>query len=605
MNILRWKRKSKKKIKFKTLILIIFSLIMTTFAWFAYSKVLRPTLNIHIASWDMEYYIGTDKKTNPISVGIPTLYPAMDEYVVTIDIFNNGDTLVDIEYQVQSITIAGTTYEIVPEGRTNTSDDYIALATSVSETVVTNNETTDETTEETEDETATETIEENTDETTDETTTETATKKIYKNVITNDITRFPFTIEIEHSAQVEEASEDSYGNIIPGEGYLKITVNWIGDNNELDSEWGYKVGEYFANNENATSAMSIVLSIDSYQADPDGETIVETLPSTSETKPYLPTGFSRVVGTNLDTGLVIKDTSGNEYVWVEVPKSASIYTNAGLSITTFSDDEYASIETDLKNYAADYTTREDEHSDYRAIGLNEADYLTYKKNMLKSIYQNGGFYIGRYETGIEGEYRTKATATNPTQTPVIKANVYPYNYITCYQAHALAIGMNSGDYTSSLMFGLQWDLTMKYLETKSISKGILENDSTSKEIFKTDSTSWGNYANTAFNLLNKNALYTTTNVWSAEPELPYEKESGTQLLIGSGGNSTFCKQNIYDLAGNLTEWTYNIIYKQDTDTYIGGNGGDYQVDGTNAATYCGTYDSTVGVRYVGFRVTIY
>lgn len=34
---------------------------------------------------------------------------------------------------------------------------------------------------------------------------------------------------------------------------------------------------------------------------------------------YLPTGFSKVKGTSLETGLTIQDSKGNQYVWVEVP----------------------------------------------------------------------------------------------------------------------------------------------------------------------------------------------------------------------------------------------------------------------------------------------
>ena len=68
MNIFRWKRKSKKKIKFKKVILFIFSLIMTTFAWFAYSRVINTSLNIHMAAWDMEYSINGVEKTNPIGI---------------------------------------------------------------------------------------------------------------------------------------------------------------------------------------------------------------------------------------------------------------------------------------------------------------------------------------------------------------------------------------------------------------------------------------------------------------------------------------------------------------------------------------------------------
>ena len=38
--------------------------------------------------------------------------------------------------------------------------------------------------------------------------------------------------------------------------------------------------------------------------------------TTATTTPYLPTGFSKVVGTSLSTGLVIQDSTGNQYVWV-------------------------------------------------------------------------------------------------------------------------------------------------------------------------------------------------------------------------------------------------------------------------------------------------
>ena len=45
-----------------------------------------------------------------------------------------------------------------------------------------------------------------------------------------------------------------------------------------------------------------------------------------ETEPYLPSDdFHYDTSTSVDTGLVIKDVNGNEYVWVVVPKS--LYNN--------------------------------------------------------------------------------------------------------------------------------------------------------------------------------------------------------------------------------------------------------------------------------------
>lgn len=575
MNILRWNRKSNKKIRPKTLLLFIFSLIMTTFAWFAYSKVLEPTLNIHMASWDMTYEIAGQPTANPISIEIPILYPTMDQETIIVDIFNNGETDVDIDYQVKSLTVAGIEYKGVAEGKTTTETNYITIAPSVLETV----------------------------QTTDVTTGETISTEIFKGAVTNDITRLPFTIDIEHSAQVEAATEDLYGGEdTPGEGYLKVIVNWIGDNDKLDSEWGYKVGEYLASQEEGTPAMTIVLSIDSYQVDPEGTTYETLMPSTSTTRPYLPDGYTRVPGTSLKTGLVIENTNGNQFVWVEVPKSTEVYKTAGIEITEFFEDDsngaYTKIEADLREYVKEFNTRADGFSDvnaiYNTIGLTESNYTALKYKMLKSIYSHGGFYIGRYETGLESGGRTESSSIDAT--PVIKANAYPYNFVTCSQANTLASRLKQTGYTTSLMFGIQWDLVMKYLQTNGISQ--------EQDWLKTDSSEWGNYKNNTYTLTNSGAKYNhTANTWATT--IPYEKLENSQVLMGSGANSGFCAQNIYDLAGNLSEWTYNIAYDDTLSNYAGGNGGNYTLEGSEAsASYYGAYNVRAGAKHVGFRVAL-
>ena len=205
------------------------------------------------------------------------------------------------------------------------------------------------------------------------------------------------------------------------------------------------------------------------------------------TEPHLPTGFTQVNGTTLDNGFTIQDSTGNQYVWIDVPKTKDIYSTVGLKITGFADDEYTKIETDLHTYTNDYrngTSYKDEYYSDAATGLTSEQYTALKQKMLKSVYQNGGFYIGKYETGIEDSPKISYTS-ELTQTPVIKQNAYPYNYVTCSQAQTLASKMESGNYTSSLMFGVQWDLVLKYLETKGTSQADL----------KIDSTKWGNCKN--------------------------------------------------------------------------------------------------------------
>ena len=81
-------------------------------------------------------------------------------------------------------------------------------------------------------------------------------------------------------------------------------------------------------------------------------------------------------------------------------------------------------------------------------GLTETQYYELKNKMLKSVYQNGGFYVGKYETGIENAPKTSGSSdTAPTEKPVIIQNAYPYNFVTCSQAQTLASGMESGEYT--------------------------------------------------------------------------------------------------------------------------------------------------------------
>ncbi len=315
------------------------------------------------------------------------------------------------------------------------------------------------------------------------------------------------------------------------------------------------------------------------------------------TKPYLPTGFTQVSGTTLKNGLTIQDSTGNQYVWIEVPMTEEVYQTAGLSITNFTDEEYTKIETDLHTYTNDYrngTDYKDEYYSDATTGLTSAQYANLKKTMLKSVYQNGGFYIGKYETGIENEPKTSGSADiAPTEIPVIKQNAYPYNYVTCSQAQILASNIESGNHTSSLMFGVQWDLVLKYLEIKGTSQADLI----------TNSTSWGNYQNNAWNITNENLKYVPNGSgWTSATEKT--KDSSTSILLSTGASDDFSKQGIYDLAGNVWEWTLEKTSNSSYPCAI--RGGSYRNDGGRYPAANRNCDVTTHCSYyVGFRVSLY
>ena len=322
--------------------------------------------------------------------------------------------------------------------------------------------------------------------------------------------------------------------------------------------------------------------------------------SSNETRPYLPTGFTQVKGTTLKNGLTIQDSTGNQYVWVEVPKTGKVYPTAGLNITEFTTDEYTAIEADLHTYTDVYrdgTSYKDEY--YSEVGLTNDQYTNLKKTMLKSVYQNGGFYIGKYETGIENKPKTSGSAdTAPTETPVIKQNAYPYNYVTCSQAQTLASNMESGNYNTSLMFGVQWDLVLQYLETKGTSQSDL----------KTNSTNWGNYEDNLWNITNANSKYAiyddklenfdwTSGAYGI-------KDSYTSVLLSTGASDDFSKQGIYDLAGNVWEWT--LEYASDSRYPCAIRGGYYNLSGNlYPAAYRGNHSTTNFLNTFGFRVVLY
>ena len=339
-----------------------------------------------------------------------------------------------------------------------------------------------------------------------------------------------------------------------------------------------------------------------------GGSVTGSLPTNADgsSKPYLPSSdFTQVSGTDLSKGLVIEDGNKNQYVWIEVPKTATVYPTAGTAITGFTDAEYTAIETDLHTYTNDYrngTKYKDEYYSDETTGLTSSQYSTLKKKMLKSVYQNGGFWIGRYEIGID-ENTTRSfgsdySTEHPTagQTPVIKANKVPYNWIRCSQAESLAETFAPSGYTSSLMFGVQWDLVLKYLETKGTSQADL----------KSDSTSWGNYKNaTDFTINNTNAQYSTDYgaSWIPVPTAGYPKPSSAVLLT-TGADARNSKMNIYDLAGNVAEWTLEYTSISFIPCTI--RGGFYLSIGSSfpASIRC-NFGATDSDSYIGARVSLY
>ena len=288
---------------------------------------------------------------------------------------------------------------------------------------------------------------------------------------------------------------------------------------------------------------------------------------------------SQVEGENtLADGLVIIDVNGNEWVWIEVPENVTASAKTDIQ-----------IEEALINYAQDYRG---DYSDtwYEGCGLESQEYADIYSKMLQSIKVNGGFYIGRYEAG---SFDAPVTDEDITRKSVIQEGAYPYNLVTCSQAENLAEGLAIGGKTSTLMFGIQWDLVLKYLETN----GILASE------LKNDSSSWGNYGDVTFSITR--GKYSTDNGvnYTEVPSRGYFKPASVVLLT-TGATERNEKMNIYDLAGNLYEWTLEKSIDNAYPCALRG-GNIYDAGNYHPAAFRDFDSTSVSYGSHGFRPALY
>ena len=290
--------------------------------------------------------------------------------------------------------------------------------------------------------------------------------------------------------------------------------------------------------------------------------------SNDETIPFKLNG-GKIVSGDLQTGLTIQDINGNEWVWIEVPKSVTKNANTNDEIEKALE-EYTKSDIIGQNLIMARNGCTD--SNYEGTGMTDENYINKKNKMLKTIKNNGGFYIGKYETGYnvvsQNNIRSgKNTSTEyPTnEKPLIKKNLNPYNWVNCKQAENLSESLATDGRNTSLLFGIQWDLVIKYLNNKGINKYyLIEN-----------STKWGNYSN------NEN-----------------------KKILKTGNDNYTAPMGIYDLSGNVWEWTLEKSAMSSIPSIV--RGGAFNTEGTiTPASYRGSVRLNLCNSDVGFRCTLY
>ena len=265
-------------------------------------------------------------------------------------------------------------------------------------------------------------------------------------------------------------------------------------------------------------------------------------------KVWIPEGFriSTDSASTVQGGVVIEDKDLNQFVWVPVAA--------------------------LADYKRTWYTGEDPFSDSDYSEALPEDEKT-------SVERYKGFYIGRYEVGDKEstEAKTLRSSNDVTKTVTIKANQAPYNYVTRTQAISLAEGFkNKQGYkaTTKLVSSYAWDTTIAFLQKVNSDYG-----SSSEE---------GNYQDTTFSYTD---ITGTTKT----------KASHSEVLVPTGQTTPVC--NIYDMGGNVYEWTPES-YSSTTYPYATRGGGYYNPFAVYPAGKRFIVPGRADVYY-GFRLTLF
>ena len=259
--------------------------------------------------------------------------------------------------------------------------------------------------------------------------------------------------------------------------------------------------------------------------------------------------WSNITEEDINKGIVIVDNAitytdtvpdFNEFVWVPIPESDD-FDRTAWTIGTNAKVQTLAETVTYNAYWEDTTTTE-------------------YTNMVSSVHTHKGFYIGRYEASVNGTMAQSKRSQQPQRGISQTASI-------------TACTSNTAIPNIHLMYGIEWDSTLNWLNGKATiaSYKIGQTKTMELEEIQSNSNTWGNYK------------YATGNA-----------SAGKDSLQKTGYSEYWKANNIYDLAGNVYEWTQEKYSTGDYRAYRGGyhgnNGENYPAALRTGKSAGRTYD---------------
>ena len=264
----------------------------------------------------------------------------------------------------------------------------------------------------------------------------------------------------------------------------------------------------------------------------------------------------------VEKGIVVEDEKENQYVWIpcatEESETKLQYKRTEWNVEDDGGTKASKDELTLENAICS--------DDDIANGLTterKNEIVEQVKKEKLSIGKYDGYYIGRYEVG------------NEDNIAVIKAEQEPYTDIYWYQAYELAKGIGGGKgATTYLCSSYAWDTAINFIQN----------------------TGTENYATTRDGF---NENWYDREVKDSFGKSIKEVNKATRLRTGK----TTSKTNIFDMGGNVSEYTTEVMPNTDEALVLRGGLFDYGYwfeSGIRMDTY--VYDRFKGF---GFRATLF